>query len=124
MGDLSPHFSRAEFQCSGCTPEKPCWRNCVDTVDAALLTVLERIRGYYGAPVRILSGFRCIERNAIVGGAINSQHLYGRAADIVVDGVPPDELYQFLDPWHTGGQGGYKTFTHIDTRRDRVRWSS
>lgn len=50
----------------------------VELVDA--LERLRRIRG--GRPLTIISGYRSASHNAAVGGVKNSQHLYGRAADI------------------------------------------
>lgn len=122
MGNLSEHFSRSEFHCTGCTPANPCWRGGVDTVHAALIPVLERVREHFGKPVTVTSGFRCEERNRKVGGAKNSKHLYGMAADIKVSGVAPALVYAFLDEWHEGGLGSYPTFTHVDVRPKRVRF--
>lgn len=74
MGDLSPHFSQWEFRdhrtgtVLGPSPE--------------LVQLLERIRALDGRPLRVVSGYRTTATNAAVGGASNSQHLYGRAADI------------------------------------------
>lgn len=42
---------------------------------------LQIIRDEYGKPIVISSGFRCEELNKLVGGAKNSDHLYGAAAD-------------------------------------------
>lgn len=74
MGDLSPHFSRSEFRCKcGCQPTP---------VDPHLVEHLEQLRAKIGRPIVIVSGYRCQSHNARVGGAKNSQHLVGRAADI------------------------------------------
>jgi len=43
--------------------------------------VLQPLRDYIG-PVNVSSGYRCPELNKAVGGAKNSQHLFGQAADI------------------------------------------
>jgi zinc D-Ala-D-Ala carboxypeptidase len=50
--------------------------------------VLEPVRGRFG-PVRISSGYRPPQVNALVGGARDSQHTTGQAADIVIDGISP-----------------------------------
>lgn len=74
MGDLSPHFSRSEFDCHDGTPSSP---------DPALIACLERLRHLCGDhPLRIASGYRTPAYNAAVGGAAHSQHLVNRAADI------------------------------------------
>jgi uncharacterized protein YcbK (DUF882 family) len=74
MGDLSQHFSSHEFKDKR-TGEMP-------GIDSRLLTVLECIRAISGQPLTIVSGYRSRATNTAVGGARNSQHLYGRAADI------------------------------------------
>ena len=46
--------------------------------------VLQPLRNLYGGPIRVNSGFRSYAVNRAVGGARNSQHMYGEAADITV----------------------------------------
>jgi uncharacterized protein YcbK (DUF882 family) len=117
MGDLSKDFSRHEFACKdGCG---------FDTVDAELIDVLQRLRDHFCRRVTINSGCRCDKRNKAVGGAENSQHKLGRAADIVVDGFPPESVQHYLEGQYPGvyGIGRYNTFTHIDTRSNGpARW--
>lgn len=75
MGDLSAHFSRAEFRdrTTGEVRDPP----------QRLLEVLERLRAAGGGrPLPIVSGYRSETHNRAVGGAPNSQHLRGRAADL------------------------------------------
>lgn len=45
--------------------------------------LLDPIRAFYGLPIKINSGYRSRELNAALGGASNSSHMYGYAADIV-----------------------------------------
>ncbi len=77
------------------------------------------------ASVIINSGYRPPAVNHAVGGASNSQHLYGAAADIVVGGFRPHEVYKRLNNWHgsKGGLGNGASFTHIDLRGYRARFS-
>lgn len=49
--------------------------------------VLDHIRSLYGKPIYVNSGFRCPTLNKVVGGAKNSQHLEGKAADITAGSV-------------------------------------
>ena len=49
-----------------------------------LMDYLDLIREAYGEPIRVSSGFRCDDLNRAVGGASNSQHKQGLAADLVV----------------------------------------
>lgn len=44
--------------------------------------LLDPVRERLGAPVRVTSGYRPPRLNKAVGGAANSNHLYGFAADI------------------------------------------
>ena len=121
---LSPNFSRAEFRCKGCTPDKPCPRGGLDTVDAALPAALEVVRERFGGlPVAIHSGHRCEEYNSKVGGAAGSQHLQGRACDFTVQGVDPRVVADFVkSKLPSVSVGDYPGFTHIDTRTKPAFW--
>ena len=44
--------------------------------------ILDPLREAWGAPIIVTSGVRCPALNKAVGGATNSQHMYGQAADI------------------------------------------
>lgn len=110
-----PLFCRREFACKcGCG---------LDTVDAELLNVLSSVRANFNTEVTINSGCRCRDYNAFVGGADKSQHLIGRAADIVVAGVLPAIVVDYLDSRYPNcyGIGRYADFTHIDTRSGK-KW--
>ena len=115
MGDISKNFSRSEFTCK-----------CLcgfETVDVELLRVLEIVRAYFNKPVKINSACRCKKHNAYIGGALESKHMMGMAADIVVKDTKPELVYNFLDRYQPNkyGLGNYKTFTHIDVRKDKWR---
>lgn len=116
MTHVSPHFQRHEFACRcGCG---------FDTVDAQTLEALESIRQHFNQPVTITSGCRCAAHNARVGGARNSQHTHGRAADIRVRNITPSAVAQWIEAniSHVS-VGRYGTFTHIDTRSNGpARW--
>lgn len=60
------------------TPNKEEEGNLIGLVN----NILDPLREVWGKPIRVNSGFRCMELNKVVGGAKNSQHLTGQAADI------------------------------------------
>lgn len=71
---LSPHFKLKEFQCNCCGTVK---------IHPMLLEALERLRELWGNPIVITSGYRCEKHNTEVGGAKESRHMKGFAADVV-----------------------------------------
>lgn len=90
-----------------------------------LADYLEDVRSLFGnASIVINSAYRPPSVNRAIGGASNSQHLYGAAADIVIGGVRPHDAYKRLDSWHgsKGGLGDSKHFTHIDLRGYKARF--
>jgi len=115
---ISPYFDRSEFACScGCG---------FDTVDAELIEVLTVLRKHFATPVKINSSARCEKHNTSIGGSPRSQHKHGRAADIAVKGATPGDVYTYLDKLYPDqfGLGQYNSFTHIDTRGVKARWSA
>ncbi len=120
-GYVSPNFRQAEFACNHCGelhPSNP-------TPPQQVLGWLEDIRAHFGGlPVNVNSGYRCPTHNRNVGGAKNSQHLLGAAADFWIKGVPPSEVYTYCDKLvgNKGGVGKYPNFTHIDARGSLSRW--
>ena len=119
MGDLSKNFSRKEFASHDGDSN-------YDTVDIELLWVLQELRDHFNAAIVIVSGHRSPAHNRAVGGAGNSQHLYGRAADIVIAGVTPAAVADYcVANYPRFSVGRYPTFTHIDTRTNGPKyWGS
>jgi uncharacterized protein YcbK (DUF882 family) len=115
---ISKNFYRSEFSCKcGCG---------FATADVELIKLLEKIRrNFNGKIVTVNSGSRCSDHNFNIGGHWNSKHMQGIAADIVVKGVPPLEVYQYVDSIAPDkyGLGCYKTFTHIDIQPQKKRWN-
>lgn len=118
---LSTNFNSSEFDChgSGC---------CSSTlVDDKLVTYLQQIREHFGKPVNISSGYRCTTHNKNVGGATNSRHAKGQAADIYITGISPAEIAKYAESIGILGIGLYETnsdgfFVHIDTRTTKSFW--
>ncbi|WP_158892004.1 D-Ala-D-Ala carboxypeptidase family metallohydrolase [Amycolatopsis anabasis] len=83
-----------------------------------LMYKLEAVRVKIGnKPMNINSGFRSIAHNSSVGGAPNSQHLYGIAADFASSGVATRTLYVAAE---SSGFSGLERYTvswqHADSR--------
>lgn len=96
MSKLSPHFDLNEF-----TFSQNAVRHDVDNtpspeIVARLVKVahgLELVRAYLGnRAVRISSGYRCDELNALVGGSKTSAHTQGWAVDFTVKELSPAEV--------------------------------
>ncbi|MEV5333824.1 D-Ala-D-Ala carboxypeptidase family metallohydrolase [Streptomyces werraensis] len=90
---------------------------------------LEALRHALGdQPIRVTSGFRSQSCNSAVGGASNSRHLYGDAADL---GAGPHSLCtlarQARNHGFNGilgpGYPGHDDHTHVDHRGSRF-WSA
>lgn len=94
-----------------------------------LAVQLEIVRAHFNVPVTINSGYRNLEYNRNIGSKDTSQHVKGTAADIVVQGVSPDEVADAIEflistgMLKEGGVGRYNTFTHYDIRGSRARWN-
>ena len=61
-----------------------------------LVRLAERARQHFGAPAHNVSCLRCPTWNAKSGGVANSQHMYGEAMDIRINGVTADQLLAFF----------------------------
>lgn len=63
-------------------------------LDVLIARCLDPIRSGWGRPLRVTSGFRSPMLNKAVGGAVNSQHTKGEAADLTA-GSREDNLRLF-----------------------------
>ena len=126
---LSEHFDDKEFfdkdtyQLIISSSHAPAWH-----ISPLLINRLEKIREHFGKPIHINSGFRTQSENIIAGSIqMFSMHQYGIAADIVIKGVEPKEIFHFIvETWTTGGVGRYDTFIHIDVRNSNslIQWTA
>ena len=115
------YFKKSEFKCK-------CGRYCNGypaEIDLGMVSIADAVRARLGVPVTVNSGLRCRQHNANVGGATNSQHLYGTAADLgCPSGVTPQKMYDIAEDimGNTGGLGLYSWGIHIDSRSTKARW--
>ena len=113
---LTANFRVREFAC----------QDGSDTIfiSSALAQLLQQIRVHFERAVTINSAYRTETHNRAVGGSPASQHLYGLAADIVVQGIAPAAVADYAETLlpDTGGIGRYPGFTHVDVRKTKSRW--
>lgn len=114
---LSKNFRRSEFACRcGCG---------FDEIDPLLVRALQDLRDMINQPIHVNSGCRCPAHNEAVGGAKNSYHMKGMAADIACRWIGPKQLRAFaiqVPEFYNGGIGLYPGFLHVDIRHGKTRW--
>ena len=111
----SEHFSFDECACKHCGK---------DWTAPRLITLAEKIRSALGdRPMIPTSVCRCREHNAAVGGASDSQHMYGRAMDFYINGMSTEAIFEALKALSRcevlpslHGLGVYDNWVHIDCR--------
>ena len=83
---LTDHFTLEELTFSEFATRRGIDNRPSDTVLPRLRLLaegLERVRALLGVPMRISSGYRCGPLNHAIGGAANSAHVTGLAADFI-----------------------------------------
>lgn len=123
---LTEHFKLSEFTHSDTAmrmgidntldPDKPEHKVIIENLRRLCENVLEPLRAYINASVIINSGYRCPELNNAVGGAKNSKHLTGNAADIRISSV--EQAERIPNKKQAAGQdlaAGRKWFEYLKT---------
>ena len=87
----------------------------VRNLDNLVKYVLNPCRQYIGTSIYVNSGYRSKKLNTIIGGALNSQHMDGKAADITTRYNKADnDLFEFIVNKIDFDQCiRYKTFIHV-----------
>lgn len=115
---VSANFKLSELQC-------PCSACDGGSPSPAFVEKLQALRDLSGLPLVIDSAVRCAEHNAAVGGKPDSQHLFGRAADVHFRNG--DEMFKILQTaFRVGfqGIGVAKSYIHVDVRSTgEVGWT-
>ena len=98
--NLSQHFTLAEMTVSQ-EAARSGLRNDPDMRQIEALTalcqnVLEPLRARVKRPIIVTSGYRSASINRRIGGSNRSQHCRGEAADIIVPGIPPEDLFALI----------------------------
>ena len=121
---LTSNFSKHEFDSKdGVKMPHSVYVNIVK-----LAGQLQILRDYLNRSIKINSGYRSPAHNKSVGGVANSQHVKGKASDIVIKGLSSVEVYNTIEylisigKMKEGGLGLYNGFVHYDIRNKRARW--
>ena len=122
----SPHFADWELACRG--------RNCCGRVNRCreeLVNALEDLRSAISAargvetPVIVTSAYRCADHNRNIGGAKDSMHVQGLAADIRVPGLTAatlEAIARTVPTIHGIGRDDHANYLHIDVRPSKASW--
>jgi uncharacterized protein YcbK (DUF882 family) len=111
---VSKNFKLYEFECNDGNHEVK--------LDPEGLEKLQALRERLGRPISINSAYRTPEYNARIGGSPKSQHKEGKAFDIVVSGMKPEQVIHLAKVVGFRGIGLYDTFLHIDVRENPASW--
>ena len=121
---LTKNFNLSEFDCKdGTEMPSELLANVLELAEN-----LQVLRDFVGVPIKINSSYRSLSHNANIGGSKISQHLFAKAADIVIESKSPEQVANIIKALISEGkmkQGGisaYNTFTHYDIRGHKARW--
>jgi uncharacterized protein YcbK (DUF882 family) len=90
---------------------------------------LQVLRDELKKPIKITSGYRDPSFNKKIGGASQSRHLTGQAADLKIEGYTPKQVAAIIEKliaagkMKQGGLGIYSTWIHYDCRGTAARWT-
>ena len=123
---MTKNFSKEEFDCNdGSEMPINIYHNMVKVANQ-----LQILRDELKKPIHINSAYRSEEYNASIGGVKDSQHIMGRAADIVIKVMTPIEVSEVIEDliekgdMLQGGIGIYSSFVHYDIRGTKARWNN
>jgi uncharacterized protein YcbK (DUF882 family) len=127
MAKLTNNFTLEEFN-------SKCGRDIPNNVLPNILQLaknLQVLRDAIGKSISITSGYRSPQHNKKIGGAKDSQHVKGMAADIKVSGMTPKEVALVIEglieqgKMKQGGIGIYPSWIHYDIffdGKNKRRW--
>jgi uncharacterized protein YcbK (DUF882 family) len=115
---ITQHFNASEFTCH-------CNKCQTFNISRDLVQMLENVRAGIlsimgrESPLVVVSGYRCEAHNQEIGGAPNSYHVKGLAADLATPrGMDRRAFHGFLFvTWYKGNRGGlglYDWGAHLD----------
>lgn len=98
--ELTEHFTLEEMTRSTTATRKGIDNTTTPEITESLRLlcekVLEPLRQSSENTIRVSSGYRCEKLNKLIGGAKNSHHVKGMAADITVDTIPVQTVFYII----------------------------
>lgn len=120
MIGLTEHFTVEEMECR-------CHRAECDAppMDDTFMELLEKLYLRWGGALVVRSGARCHFWNRVEGGAIDSQHLLGKACDLHMNSHDEIlEISKMAEECGFGGIGlGAYHLIHVDSGPPGRRWT-
>ena len=98
--------------------------NALDNMLELIFHCLQPIRNLIKKPVIITSGYRNQQVNFLAGGAFNSQHKEGKAADFIIKGMTPKEIVEIIkksDIEYDQLINEFDKWVHISFNKDKNR---
>lgn len=97
---------------------------CKDKSDTIVLhedfvQKLQQIRNHFGRAVNINSAYRTRSHNKREGGRSNSYHIKGRAFDLAISGVNPNDIAKYAQSIGINAIIRYSWGIHVDSRTKR-----
>ena len=71
----------------------------IENLNKLVVNLLDPLREAFGSPIKVTSGYRSYLLNQTVGGVKTSQHMSGKAVDIVPMKKTFEEFLDFIDDW-------------------------
>jgi uncharacterized protein YcbK (DUF882 family) len=121
---LTTNFNLSEFNKHNFTITDTIFQNIFE-----LAKNLQVLRDEVKKPIKITSGFRDPSFNKKIGGATQSRHITGEAADLKIEGYTPKQVAAIIEKliaagkMKQGGLGIYSTWIHYDVRGTAARWT-
>ena len=121
---LTTNFNLSEFNKHNFTITDTIFQNIFE-----LAKNLQVLRDEVKKPIKITSGYRDPSFNKKIGGATQSRHITGQAADLKIEGYTPKQVAAIIEKliaagkMKQGGLGIYSTWIHYDVRGTAARWT-
>ena len=98
--------------------------NSLDNLLDLIFYCLQPIRDKIKKPMIITSGFRSNLVNKLVKGVSNSQHLYGQAADFIINGMTPTQIIEKIKTYNIDFDqliNEYDKWVHVSYNKNNNR---